>query len=48
MAEAKNPLAERVKKMAAVIAAAKKVGKEAGEEEAKEGSGGTGQSDRES
>ena len=48
MAEAKNPLTERVRKMAAVIAAAKKVGKEVEEGEAKEGSGGTDQSDRES
>ena len=48
MAEAKNPLAERVKKMATIIEAAKKAGEKAKEEKAKEGQGGTDQSDRES
>jgi hypothetical protein len=43
MAEAKNLLADRVKKMAAIMEAAKKVGKEIEEEKAKEGQGETGQ-----
>lgn len=40
MAEIKNPITERVKKMAAILAAAKKVGKEIEEEKAKEGEAG--------
>lgn len=43
MAEKKNPLTERVQKMAAIIEAAKRAGEKAKEEEAKEGQGGTGQ-----
>lgn len=43
MAEAKNPLAERVQKMAAIIEAAKRAGEKAKEEEAKEGQGEKGQ-----
>ena len=35
MAEVKNPIAERVKKMAAILEAAKKVSEELKEEEAK-------------
>ena len=48
MANANNPLAERVKKMAVIIEAAKEVGKELEKEEPKEGQGETDQSDRES
>jgi hypothetical protein len=44
MAEIKNPLADRVKKMAAIIEAAKKAGEKAREAEVKEGQGETGQS----
>jgi hypothetical protein len=43
MAEIKNPLTDRVKKMAAIIEAAKEAGKKAKEAEAKEGQGETGQ-----
>lgn len=43
MAEAKNPLTERVQKMAAIIEAAKKASEEVEKEKAKEGQGGTGQ-----
>ena len=43
MAEAKNPLTERVKKMAAILEAAKKAGEKAKEEEAKKGQAETGQ-----
>jgi len=48
MAEVKNPLAERVKKMAAIIEAAKKAGKETEETKGKEGQAGKGQSGRSS
>lgn len=44
MAELKNPLAERVKKMAAILQAAKKAGKEVEKERVKEGQGETDQS----
>lgn len=43
MAEVKNPLTEQVQKMAAVLEAAKKVGKKAAEEKAKASQGETGQ-----
>lgn len=48
MAEANNPLAERVKKMAAILEAAKRAGILLEEEEAKEGQAETGQPDQES
>ena len=44
MAEEKNPLSERVKKMAAILEAAKKAGEKVKEEGAKEGQAETGQS----
>jgi len=44
MANDKNPLTDRVKKMAAIIEAAKQAGKKKEEEEAKEGQAETGQS----
>jgi hypothetical protein len=44
MAEIKNPLTERVKKMAAIIEAAKKAGEKVEEEKAKEGQAEMGQS----
>jgi len=43
MAEEKNPISERVKKMAAILQAAQKTAKEIEEEKAKEGQGGTAQ-----
>lgn len=43
MAEAKNPLTDRVKKMAVILAAAKEAGEKVEEERAKEGQGETGQ-----
>jgi hypothetical protein len=46
MAEKKNPLADRVQKMAAIIEAAKKAGEEVEKEKAREGQGETGQSSR--
>jgi hypothetical protein len=44
MAEIKNPLTERVQKMAAILEAAKKAGEEVEKEKAKEGQAETGQS----
>jgi len=41
MAEIKNPLTERVTKMAAILQAAQKTAEEIEEEKAKEGQGGT-------
>jgi hypothetical protein len=43
MAEAKNPLTDRVKKMAAILEAAKKAGEEVEKERVKEGQAETGQ-----
>ena len=43
MANANNPLAERVKKMAAILEAAKKASEEVEKEKAKKGQGETGQ-----
>lgn len=43
MAEAKNPLTDRVKKMAAILEAAKKAGEEVEKEKAKEGQAEMGQ-----
>lgn len=44
MAEKKNPLTDRVQKMAAIIEAAKKAGEKVKAEQAKEGQAETGQS----
>lgn len=44
MAEQNNPLAERVKKMAAMLEAARKAGERVEDEKAKAGQGETGQS----
>lgn len=44
MAEVKNPLTERVKKMAAILEAAKEAGRKVKEEEAKEALAETGRS----
>jgi hypothetical protein len=44
MAEIKNPLTDRVEKMAAIIEAAKKAGEEVKKAKAKEGQAETGQS----
>jgi len=41
MAEEKNPISERVKKMAAILQAAQKAAEEIEKEKAKEGQGGT-------
>lgn len=48
MAEKNNPLAERVKKMALILEAARKAGEEAEKAKEKEGQAGTGQPDQES